>query len=153
MTPAPKPLVIPPPAMPAPKEAPGAADKVTMETDDGFSTFRVAGTDKNAVGKISKEAAATKKQCGCDCPPTGEPNAAEQVKKQKAKLDKEMKDAKDEAEDKKKKAAEEVKKTEDKAKKEEEEKKKETKAAEEKAAATERQAKEKKEGDLKKAKE
>ena len=65
---------------------------------------------------MSKEAAATKKACGCDCGPTGEPSAAEQVKKQKAKLEKEMKDAKEEAEDKKKKAAEEVKKTEAKAK-------------------------------------
>ena len=45
ITPAPKPLVIPPPTTPAPAPA-GGADKVTMETDDGFSTFRVAGTDK-----------------------------------------------------------------------------------------------------------
>ena len=76
----PAPLVKPPPVatMPAPKLG---GDAVTMETDDGFTTFRVAGTNKEAVAKISKDAADNKKKCGCDCGPTGEPSAAEQVKK------------------------------------------------------------------------
>ncbi len=79
--PMPAPLVIPPPVAPVPKSAPMGSDAVTMETDDGFTTFRVAGSDKAAVGKLSKEASDNKKKCGCDCAPTGEPNAAEQVKK------------------------------------------------------------------------
>ena len=83
----PKPLVIPPPVAPKPAPEPHAkltkegGDSVTMETDDGFTTFRVAGTDKKAVSEVSKEAADNKKKCGCDCGPTGEPSAAEQVKK------------------------------------------------------------------------
>ena len=77
----PAPLVIPPPIAPVPAKPAAGGDAVSMETDDGFSTFRVSGMDKEAVGKISKEAADNKKKCGCDCGPTGEPSAAEQVKK------------------------------------------------------------------------
>ena len=80
-----QPMVIPPPV--APKVAPAppppkdGGDSITMETDDGFETFKVAGKDKQAVAGLSKEAAETKKKCGCECGPTGEPSAAEQVKK------------------------------------------------------------------------
>lgn len=149
-------MVVPPPTMQAPKPmAPKSAPmdgggSVVMETDDGFSTFKVMGTDDAAVKAVAQAGKDAKKP-GCDClnkcGPNGGPTKAEQLKKEKDRLEKDKRKAEDEAEEKKKASKDEVKKAEEKAKKDDEDKKKEVEAltakAEQdkaKAAATKKQA-------------
>ena len=104
-------------------------DSVILETDDGFTTLRVSGDDMekvkdaSGVAKDGKAAKDAKKACGCDCLPKGGPG--EQLKKDKAALEKAQKDKDAENEEKSKKAKDEVKKKEDEAKEEDEKKKKE----------------------------
>ena len=104
-------------------------NSVILETDDGFTTLRVAGDDMekvkdaSGVAKAGKEAKDAKKDCGCACLPKSGPG--EQLKKDKAALEKAQKDKDDQNEEKSKKAKDEVKKKEDEAKEEDEKKKKE----------------------------
>ena len=62
------------------KLLPGPDDNsVILETDDGFTTLRVAGDDMekvkdaSGVAKAGKDAKDAKKACGCDCLPKGGP--------------------------------------------------------------------------------
>ena len=101
-------------------------NSVILETDDGFTTLKVSGDDmakvKDAAG-VAKAAKDAKKGCGCDCLPKGGPG--EQLKKDKAALEKAQKDKDAEGEEKAKKDKDELKKKDDEAKEEDEKKKKE----------------------------